>query len=282
MPDREPGAAAASGRPADEGHAAGGRVPHRTLSYRPIQHQAVDWAAIMKRQHTIHGMIELDVTETRRAIHRQRRSTGEPLSFTALLVTSFAHVIGKDTSLQAYRKGKYRVVEFADVDVAVLVEHILNGERVPVPHIVRAANRKTPAEVDREIRSAQGDNDPYGRARRFAGLWLALPAVIRRFALTRLLADPHRRKKYTGTAAVTALSMFGNGTGWGIPLVSHSICLTVGGVGRRPGLGRGGIVEPREMVCLTISVDHDVVNGAPIARFISRFRNSVESASLLE
>jgi pyruvate/2-oxoglutarate dehydrogenase complex dihydrolipoamide acyltransferase (E2) component len=267
---------------ASPGGAVGGKAPHRTLPYPPVQHQGVDWASIMKRQHTIHGMIELDVTETRRAIHRARQASGEPLSFTALLVTSFAHVIGDDQSLQAYRKGKYRVVEFEDVDVAVLVEHILDGHRVPVPHIVRAANRKTPVEVDREIRSAQGDNDPYGRARRFAGPWLALPAIVRRFALTRLLANPHRRKKYTGTAAVTALSMFGKGTGWGIPYVSHSICLTVGGVGHKPGLGPDGKVEPREMVCLTVSVDHDVVDGAPLARFISRFRKSVESASLLD
>jgi pyruvate/2-oxoglutarate dehydrogenase complex dihydrolipoamide acyltransferase (E2) component len=42
-----------------------------------------------------------------------------------------------------------------------------------------------------------------------------------------------------------------------------------------------GTIEPREVLCLTISVDHDVVNGAPLARFISCFRKSVESASLL-
>jgi pyruvate/2-oxoglutarate dehydrogenase complex dihydrolipoamide acyltransferase (E2) component len=35
------------------------------------------------------------------------------------------------------------------------------------------------------------------------------------------------------------------------------------------------------MVCLTLSVDDDVVNGATLARFISRFRKSVESAALL-
>jgi 2-oxoacid dehydrogenases acyltransferase (catalytic domain). len=34
-------------------------------------------------------------------------------------------------------------------------------------------------------------------------------------------------------------------------------------------------------VCLTISVDHDVVNGAPVARFISRLRESIETAALL-
>jgi pyruvate/2-oxoglutarate dehydrogenase complex dihydrolipoamide acyltransferase (E2) component len=235
----------------------------------------------MMRKHTIHGLLEFDVTETRRAIHRHRRASGEPLSFTALMVASFAHAIGHDTSVLAYRKGKGRVVVFDDVDVAVLVEHILEGERIPIPHIVRAANRKTPAEIDREIRSAQSERDPYSKARRYAALWLTLPGFVRRFALARFLADPYRRKKYTGTAAVTAVGMFGKGTGWGIPLISHNICLTVGGVGRKPGLAPDGHVEPREFVSLTISVDHDVVNGAPVARFMSRFRETIESASLL-
>jgi hypothetical protein len=254
---------------------------HRVVPYPDEQHQAVDWSDIMRRQHTIHGLLEFDVTETRRAIHRWRRASHRPLSFTAVLVASFAHAIGEDTSLQAYRKGKRRVVLFDDVDVAVLVEQVIGGERVPVPHIVRAANRKTSADVDSEIRAAQGAADPYGRARRFAPLWLLLPAAVRRFALTRLLADPWRRKRFTGTAAVTAVGMFGKGTGWGIPLISHSVCLTGGGVARKPGLAPDGRIEPREVLCVTISVDHDVVNGAPVARFISRLRDSIESADLL-
>jgi pyruvate/2-oxoglutarate dehydrogenase complex dihydrolipoamide acyltransferase (E2) component len=40
-------------------------------------------------------------------------------------------------------------------------------------------------------------------------------------------------------------------------------------------------IEPREFVCLTISVNHDVVNGAPPARFIGRLRDSIETGSLL-
>src|SRR5271157_4438113 len=170
MPDRTVEQAQAA-RPTD----------YRVVPYPPPQHQAVDWHAIMTPQHNIHGLLEFDVTETRRAIHRHRRSSAEPLSFTALMVASFAHAIGQDPALQAYRKGKRRVVLFDDVDVAVLVEHVIAGERIPVPHIVRAANRKAPAEIDREIRAAQTNGDPYGRARRFVPLWLALPAVIRRF-----------------------------------------------------------------------------------------------------
>jgi hypothetical protein len=61
-----------------------------------------------------------------------------------------------------------------------------------------------------------------------------------------------------------------------------SIVLTVGGIGRRPEFGPGRQIESRERVCLTLSVDHDVVNGAPLARFISRFRDSVETAALLK
>jgi pyruvate/2-oxoglutarate dehydrogenase complex dihydrolipoamide acyltransferase (E2) component len=261
---------------------AAGEKGYTVQPFPAAQHILVDWAEIMVQQHTIHGLLEFDVTETRRAIHRHRRASGQPLSFTALMVASFAKAIGAEPELQAYRAGRRRLVVFDDVDVAVLVEQLVDGERVPVPHIVRAANRKSPADIDREIREARSGGDPYGGMRRFAPVWLAVPSFVRRFVLKRILADPRRRKRYTGTATVTAVGMFGSGTGWGIPYIAHSICLTVGGIGRKPGLTRAGSVEPRDMVSLTISVDHDVVNGAPVARFISRFRDSLESAALLE
>jgi pyruvate/2-oxoglutarate dehydrogenase complex dihydrolipoamide acyltransferase (E2) component len=254
---------------------------YRVEPFPAAQHILVDWAEIMVRQHTIHGLLEFDVTETRRAIHAHRRASGEPLSFTALMVASFAHAIGADPALQAYRAGRRQIVLFDDVDVAVLVEQVVDGERVPVPHIVRSCNRRSPTDIDREIKSARSGGDPYGRMRRFAPLWFVLPAVVRRFILGRLLASPHRRKRYTGTATVTAVSMFGSGTGWGVPFIGHSICLTVGGISRKPGLARDGRIEVRDFVCLTVSVDHDVVNGAPLARFMSKFREDVESAALL-
>jgi pyruvate/2-oxoglutarate dehydrogenase complex dihydrolipoamide acyltransferase (E2) component len=241
----------------------------------------VDWSEIMRRGHTIHGLLEADVTETRRAIHRARRQSGEPLSLTALIVATYARAIAADPSVQAFRKGHNRLVVFDDVDVTVLVEHVLNGERIPVPHIVRAAQSKSPGEIDRAIRAAGNEPEPYARARRFMPLWLRLPAFFRRFVWTRLLADPQRRKRLTGTATVTAVGMFGRGGGWGIPFISHSICLTIGGVARRPGFGRDGRLEEREIVCLTISVDHDVVNGAPVARLVARLRQDIESASIL-
>jgi pyruvate/2-oxoglutarate dehydrogenase complex dihydrolipoamide acyltransferase (E2) component len=254
---------------------------YRTIHYAEAQHQGADWSAVMVRTHAIHGMIDVDVTEARRRLHEERRRTGRPMSFTALLVASFAHSVGAEPAVQAFRKGRSRVVIFDDVDVSVLVEHVIDGERIPMPHVVRRANRKSPAQIDAEIRAARDEPAPYGRALRFAPLWLWVPAVFRRWAIARLLSNPQWRKRFTGTATVTAVSMFGKGTGWGIPFIAHSVCLTVGGIGKRPGIGPNGAIEPREFVCLTVSVDHDVVNGAPLARFISRFRDSIESASMI-
>jgi len=254
---------------------------HRTLPYPDLQQQAVDWHEIMRRGHTIHGFLEADITETRRVIHQARRQSGGPLSLTALIVATFARAVAADPGVQAFRKGRNKLVVFDDVDVNVLVEHVLNGERIPVPHLVRAAQGMSPGEIDRAIHEARDEAEPYARARRFVPIWLRMPAFFRRFIWTRLLADPQRRKRMTGTVTVTAVGMFGRGGGWGLPFIAHSICLTIGGVARRPGFGKDGLVETREFICLTISVDHDVVNGAPVARLVSRLRDDIESASVL-
>jgi hypothetical protein len=59
------------------------------------------------------------------------------------------------------------------------------------------------------------------------------------------------------------------GATWAIPLTSGTITLTVGGLVRRPVVqdGRPG---NREHLGPTISLDHDLVDGAPAARFMTR------------
>jgi hypothetical protein len=166
-----------------------------------------------------------------------------------------------------------------------VVERTVEGAKIPVPHIVRAANRKSPVEISREIRDATATGVPYALARRMLPLWLRVPGVIRRFAWSRWLADPERRKRLTGTTFVSAVGMFGHGTAWGIPQAqNYTLGLTVGGIARKPGLVRtadGERIEPREFVSLTLSFDHDIVEGAPAARFTNRLKELLEDASIL-
>jgi pyruvate/2-oxoglutarate dehydrogenase complex dihydrolipoamide acyltransferase (E2) component len=51
--------------------------------------------------------------------------------------------------------------------------------------------------------------------------------------------------------------------------------LTVGGIAQKPGMVDGRI-EPREFLSLTISFDHDIVDGAPAARFAARLKSLIE------
>lgn len=62
------------------------------------------------------------------------------------------------------------------------------------------------------------------------------------------------------------------------PLPSHTLNITVGGIVSRPCLIDAQL-EEREHLCLTVSFDHDIIDGAPAARFIQRFKDLVESGS---
>ena len=75
---------------------------------------------------------------------------------------------------------------------------------------------------------------------------------------------------------VTAVGMFGNGAGWGIPINDHTIDLTLGGIASKPGVTDGQIAI-REYLCITLSFDHALVDGAPAARFTERLKELIES-----
>ncbi len=74
---------------------------------------------------------------------------------------------------------------------------------------------------------------------------------------------------------MTAIGMFGKGAGWGIPLPSHALWITVGGIGEKPGVVDGHIAI-REYLSLTISFDHETIDGAPAARFTQRLKELIE------
>lgn len=258
---------------------------YQVLRVAGLQRQSSDWMALGRRQHTMHGLVELDVTDARRAIREHRARTGEALSFTAFLVACLATAIGENPQMHAFRKGRNRLVLFDDVDVAVLVESEVEGDRIPVPHLIRAANRKTAAAITREIRRSQVAAVPYAALRRWLPLWLMLPAFIRQTILGWFLADPWRRKRLTGTTVVTAVGMFGRGTAWGIPTSpNYTLAIIVGGIARRPGIVSVADgtnvpterIEVREYLSLTMSLDHDLVNGAPAARFSARLKELIE------
>ena len=84
------------------------------------------------------------------------------------------------------------------------------------------------------------------------------------------------QKKYGGTIGVTAVGMFGKGAGWGIPFTERTLDLTLGGIAEKPGVVDGHIVI-RDYLSLTLSFNHDLIDGAPAARFTQRLKELIES-----
>jgi len=234
----------------------------------------------------IHGLIEVDVTRARAFLHMYKATNGESLSFTAFLIACLSKAVEEDKTVQAFRKGGKRLVVFDDVDVYMPVEREVDGQSQLMVAIIRAANRKTIRAIHGEIRAAQEADVAK------ALTWLRfVPRVLFRpymWLFWRISSVyPRFRKKQLGTVGITAVGMFGKGAGWGIPASFPTpLMVTVGGIGERYTIVDEQSV-PREYLCLTISVDHDTVDGAPAARLTERLEELIESgygldASLLE
>jgi hypothetical protein len=63
--------------------------------------------------------------------------------------------VNEDKSVQAYLKGRNRLVIFDDVDIFLPVERELGGTRAAIPYILRRANQKSYLEIHREIGAFQ-------------------------------------------------------------------------------------------------------------------------------
>ena len=76
----------------------------------------------------------------------------------------------------------------------------------------------------------------------------------------------------TGTVQVTAVGMFADGGGFAIaPPTLASLLVVVGGVSRRPR-AIGDRIEVRDVLDLTVTIDHNVVDGQPATRFAADLR----------
>jgi len=237
----------------------------------------------MERPH-IHGLIELDVTEARRRLHEYAARTGEKLSFTAFILACLGHAVDQDRRVHAYQDWFGRLVLFDDVDVTTLIEIDLQGEKFGLAHVIRSTNRRTVRDITQEIRAIQAEPNrsigSQGRRRRMTA-FLLLPGMMRRAVYRVVLSNPHWVKRMMGTVVVTAVGMFGKGGGWGLNPSVFNLALTLGGIAEKPGVVHGAII-PREYLSVTISFNHDVIDGAPAARFASRFKELVEGCYGLE
>lgn len=147
----------------------------------------------------------------------------------------------------SYRNDKIRFYEDADVGVAVAIDEGL------ITPVVRGANKKGIAQIAKEVKELAG------RARE----------------------KKLQPEEYTGaTFSISNLGMFGIKEFTAIINPPEAAILAVGGAAPTPVV-RDGEVVVRQMMHVTMSCDHRVIDGATGAKFLQTFKQMLENPILM-
>lgn len=242
-----------------------------------------DVVAVGLEKHHIKALIELDVTEARKKISVLKKQHVK-VSFTAWLIKSISEAVKEFNQIHGVKKGKRKVIIFEDIDISILIEREIQGQKVPLPYVIRKTNEKSIEQIYEEIET--GKNLPISDSgdnvlgeRKNAGLmklYYMLPGFVRRLALKYIIQNPFLTKQTMGTVVVTAVGMAGRINGWVIPVGIHPLCFAIGSIVKKPGVVEDRI-EIREHLYMTVLVDHDIIDGAPAVRALSKLTKMIEN-----
>lgn len=262
-----------------------GAVEVRRIPLRQLM--TIDGLDAVTPGHRMLGLVEFDVTEALRRIHDLQRG-GRQVTLVAFVVACIGRALAEHPELNSIRSGR-SVYRFEDVDVNLSVE--MDTPRGPFPHQVTLRRVQ---DMDAEAVYAQID----GARRRFASghgagvedrrleravAWLShTPRVVRVGALRMATRSATRVKRWSGTTFVTSVTKFADSGGFVIPFAGGpmAVSFALGGIAHREAC-RDGVHGTRELLAITVIVNHDLVDGAPAARFVRRLQELVESADRL-
>ncbi|HEX6239323.1 MAG TPA: 2-oxo acid dehydrogenase subunit E2 [Polyangiales bacterium] len=245
---------------------------------------AMDAFAAIPCGHPMVAALEFDVSAPL-AVIETLKAQGNRVSLFAFLVRCIARAIAEHPDLNLVRHGK-RLVRFEDVDVCVPLEVETRHGPAPREIVVRRAQTLTAQTIYQQLELARtehartgalGSEDRWARSMMRAFGWLPRSA---RIAVIRLIIrSAFRVKARAGTTMVTSVSKFASvpGAAFTFSTGPRAALFVVGSVVEKPWLHEGHIV-PRHVLSLSMIVDHDLVDGAPAARFATCLRSLIESA----
>jgi pyruvate/2-oxoglutarate dehydrogenase complex dihydrolipoamide acyltransferase (E2) component len=231
-----------------------------------------------RRRMPMYGLVEVDVTEARRLL----AAHDPPSSLTAFVVACAARAAAAHPEVHAYRNWRGQLVTHHYVDVATMVEISTPQGLFALPHVLRDADVRGVPDLTAELHRVQREPSasPSWRWLDRAGpIATRIPGAIP--AAYAAMARSVGIRQQIGTVTVTAVGMFAGGGGFALtPLTVMSLDVIVGGMSKRP-LAVDGQVEIRDVLDLTVAIDHNVVDGAPAARFGAELRELLESAAVM-
>jgi len=242
----------------------------------------IDIGRVSKLKHHMQALMEVDVTEARRLINEKKKQK-IAVSFNSWLIKCISLAVEDNREIHGVRKGRKKIVLFEDVDISIIIEREIKGHKVPLPYVIRKTNEKSISEIYKEINKGQNQsisnegNYVLGEKKNeiMMKLYYILPSILRRLVWKVLIQNPLLTKEQMGTVAVTSVGMMGKLNGWVIPVSVHPLTFAVGSIIKKPGVIHNQI-EIREMLYITVLADHDVIDGAPAMRVLTKLTNMIE------
>lgn len=253
----------------------------------PDRQLAIDAFAAIRGGHPMTALLELDVTAALARVDRLQRA-GTRVSLFAFILRSIAVALSEHPDLNLVRHGT-RLVRFEDVDINVPIEVQTPAGPFPRQVVLRRAQHRSAVELYAELAAARrrqeldgstSDEDRWARAMLRSAS--RLPSFVRVWLIRCIMRSAFRIKAHAGTTLVTSVGKFADmpGVAFTFSTGPRAAVFVVGGVALKPWIWHGRVV-PRSVLSLSVMVDHDLVDGAPAARFVARLRELIESAAEL-
>jgi len=235
-------------------------------------------------KHHVSALLEFDVTENRKRLHDLRRK-GINISFNAWLIKVISNVLDMHPEASAYLYNKKKLILFDDINISIMVEKKIDNNRVPIAMVIEKTNEKSAQEITAEIENARSknlsDNDFVINSKPtfFERLYFHLPGFIRRTIWRIMLRNPRIAYNRMGNAIITSVGMMGRINGWFIHKSIHPISFGVGSIIKKPVVIENEI-KIREILHMTVLADHDIIDGAPMVRFLNDLTKQIEKEFL--
>ena len=236
-------------------------------------------ASITKQKNTIHSMTEVDITIPRNLIKEYEKNTGLRISFTGYITSCFIKAISLFPEMNSFISGN-KMVRLKNITVSILVERNIDNENVPEPMVIENAEKLTCLDITKKIRSAQGNTESKLGSLTGFSWFSSIPGFLLKSFVKMADRNIKMGVKY-GKLAITAAGMFSKEPLWFIPHGSATVLLTIGSIIHRV-IETDGNYEKHEHLCLTASFDHDIIDGAPAARFMNELVKEIKSGDALK
>lgn len=245
-----------------------------------------DTFSIGLEKHHVIAMLEFDVTDSRKKL-KDLRKNGVNVSFNGWLIKMISMALQKHPEAAAFLYNRKKLIIFPDINISIIVEKKLGDKRVPIPLVLKCTNNKSAIEITSEIENARNqqlsDDDIVlnKQSTAFERIYYLMPGFLRRNVWRIMLRNPKFVYNKMGNAVITSVGMIGRINGWFIHKSIHPVSFGVGSILKKT-IVINDEIKIREILNMTILIDHDVIDGAPMVRLLNDLTKYIETGESLQ